>query len=112
MVREGCRSEVELTYIDKNYVAHKTCGNCRGVSHQKLEIGPIFDNLRVGNMDEQFQLLTKKGVNPYIYVDDWEKFKENHTLQQHIPHSTVSSTCWELVSTTMAMPRGFGESLE
>ena len=29
-------------------------------------------------MDEQFRLLLRKRVYPYKYMDDWEKFKENH----------------------------------
>ena len=50
-----CKSEVEFTHIDENYVAHGTCGKCQGNSHQKLEIEPIFfDNLRVGDTYEQF----------------------------------------------------------
>ena len=44
--------------------------------------------------DEQFQLLLRKGVYPYEYVDDWEKFKENHLLPPPPPppqskHSTL-----------------------
>ena len=49
-------------------VAHGTCGRatakCRGMSHWKAEIDPIFNNLRVsrnGNCkDEQFLLLLGK----------------------------------------------------
>ena len=60
-------------------------------------------------MDEQFQLLLRKGVYPYEYVDDWEKFEESHLLQ--LRHSTANSACPELVSATTAMLREFGESL-
>ena len=64
MVWEECRSKAELTYIDKSYVTHGTCGKCWGTTYQKSEIGPIFDNLRVSCKDEQFQLLPRKGVYP------------------------------------------------
>ena len=69
MVFKECGSQAELTHINENYVAHGTCGKCQDA--RKLEIDPIFDNLRVGHMDEQFQLLLKKGVYPYKYADDW-----------------------------------------
>ena len=35
IVCKGCESEAELTNIDENYVAHGTCGKCRGASHGK-----------------------------------------------------------------------------
>ena len=54
MVCKRCGSEAELIHIDENYVSHGTCGKCRDSSHWKLAIDPIFDNLRVGHMDEQF----------------------------------------------------------
>ena len=74
-------------HINENYIAHGTCGKCKGVSHRKLEIDPIFDNLRVGHTDEQFQLLFRKGVYPCEYMDDWEKFEKNHLPQ--LKHSAA-----------------------
>ena len=38
------KSEVELSYIDENYIAHGMCGKCGGDNHQKLEIEPIINN--------------------------------------------------------------------
>ena len=57
---EKCESEAELIHIDENYVTHGMCGKCGGDSHHKLMIEPIFDNLRVGHMNEQFRLLFRK----------------------------------------------------
>ena len=54
MVCKGCGTELEFTHINENFVAHGMCGKCLGARHQKLEIDRIFDNLRVGHMDEQF----------------------------------------------------------
>ena len=72
-----CFSEAELTHIDHNYYAHGKCKKCQGISRRKLEIDPIFQNLRFGLTDEQFRLLLRKGVYPYEYMDDWSKFEEN-----------------------------------
>ena len=66
-----------LPTFDQNYVAHGMCGKCHSASHQKLEIDRNFNNLRAGHTNEQFQLLLRKGVYPYKYMDDWEKFEEN-----------------------------------
>ena len=77
MCKESGSAE-ELTHIDENYVTHGMCGKCRSTSHWKLEIDLIFDNVRVGCMDEQFGLKLRNGVYPYKYMDDWKKFKENH----------------------------------
>ena len=72
-----CFNEATLTHIDHNYYAHVKCEKCNGAtSRRKLEIDPIFNNLRTGNTDEQFRLLVRKGVYPYEYLDDWNKFDE------------------------------------
>ena len=75
-----------------------------------MEIDPILNNLRVGHMDEQFQLLLRKGVYPYENVDDGRSSKR--TTSPQLKHSTANSTCWELVSATTTMLREFGESLQ
>ena len=49
-----CRSEMELSHINENYIAHGMCSRCQGLSHHKLMIEQIFDNLRVGCTDKQF----------------------------------------------------------
>ena len=60
-------------------------------------------------MDEQFQLKLRKGVYPYEYMDDWEKFEENCLPQ--LKHFTADSVCRELVSATTTTPRAFGKCL-
>ena len=109
MVCEEYGSEAELTHIDENYVAYGTYEKGRGASHWKLGINLIFHNLRVSHTDKQFQLLCRKGVNPYKYMDDGEKFEEDCLPQSKC--STANSVCGELVSVTRTMLRGFGESL-
>ena len=54
MMCNKCGSQAELSHIDENYIAHVNRAKCRGDSHRKLMINPIFDNLRVGHMNEQF----------------------------------------------------------
>ena len=76
MMCNQCKSEAELVHIDENCVAHGMCGKCRDACHRKLEIDLIFDNLRVGHMEEQFRLLLRKIVYPYKYKDSSEKFEE------------------------------------
>ena len=66
MVCEECGNKAKFTYIDGNYVAHETCEKCQGASHWKLEIDPIFNNLRVSHTNEQFQLLLEGS----LYMDD------------------------------------------
>ena len=78
MMCSQCKSEMELSHIDENYIAYGMCGKCRGASNHELLIDTIFDKFRVGYTGEQFQLLLRKGV--YL-CDDWEKFEENHLLQ-------------------------------
>ena len=78
MVCKEYRSEAEFMHINENYFAHGTCGKCQSVSHHKLEISSIFDNLRVGHMDKRFQLLLRK---EFIPTNAWiigGKFEENH----------------------------------
>ena len=90
MVCKGCGSKAELTHIDENYVTYGVSEKCRGANHWKLGIDPIFDNLRVGHMDEQFRLLLKKGVYPYKYVDDWDKFKVNCLFPVEVFYSKLN----------------------
>ena len=58
MMWNQCKSKTELGDMDDNYVAHGMCGTRRrplaGDSHWNLGIDLIFDNLRVGNTNEQF----------------------------------------------------------
>ena len=46
MACKGCGSEADVTQIDENYVADGVCGRCQGASLWKLEIDPIFNNLK------------------------------------------------------------------
>ena len=90
MTCNQCKNEAELTQIDESYVTYGTCSKCGGDSLQKLEMGLIFDNLRVGHMDKQFRLLLRKGAYPYEYMDDWEKFEENHLPPIKVFYSELS----------------------
>ena len=54
MMCNKCGSQTELSHIDENYVAYVNCAKCRGDSHCKLMINPIFDNLIVDHLDKQF----------------------------------------------------------
>ena len=39
-----------------------------------------FDNSRNNHNDEQFKLLLRKGVYPYEYMSNWDKFEEEDYL--------------------------------
>ena len=49
-----------------------------------------MSNLRVGPTDEQYKLLTRKGVYPYEYMNSWERFKETQRLPIEAFHSKLS----------------------
>ena len=72
MVCNVCRESCKLTHIDEDYVAHGKCEKCySGYSKRQLSVNSIFDesdNLRVSHNDEQFRLLLRKGVYPYIRI--------------------------------------------
>ena len=60
------------------------------ISHQKLAIDQIFNNVRVSHKNEQFRLLVRKEVYSYKYVDDWEKFEENRLLPIEVFYSKLN----------------------
>ena len=89
-----CRESCEFTHVDENYVAHGKCKDCySGYSKRQLSVNYIFDdfdNLRVGHNDDQFRLLLRKGVYPYEYMTNWNKFKETKLPPKEAFHSNLN----------------------
>ena len=44
----------------------------------------FFNKYKFSNHDNKFILLLRKGVCPYEYTDDWEKFNETSYLKKKI----------------------------
>ena len=79
---KGCKSEMEMIEIDKDYSARFECRNCydlqdkRQLNERMLKIRFSNTYQYCGGEDEQFRLLIRKGVYPYEYMDSFDKFKE------------------------------------
>ena len=73
---------------------HGKCRNCYSGNskHQlnKYYIFHSFDNLRVGQNDEQFRLLLRKGVYPYEYMMSWDKLKKTQLPPKEVFHSNLN----------------------
>ena len=68
----------EFFKLDGNRLMYKRW-ECQDVCYKPLQ--PLTDKFantyRLGNNDNQkFELLLRKGVYPYEYIDDWKGFKE------------------------------------
>ena len=113
MVCNLCKDSCEITHIDEYYVAHGKCKNCdSGYSKRQLNKNSILndsDNLRVGNSDEQFRLLLRKGVDPYEYMSSWDKFKEIKLPPKEVFHGNLNMSV--LVSMTTSTRKKFGRNL-
>ena len=61
---------MEYTHFKDDLIEYK-CLCCTKVLKKRL-----FNIHKISNHDNKFILLLQKGVYPYEYMDDWEKFKE------------------------------------
>ena len=79
-------------------IQHKTsfpcnkCENCKNVG--KACLNPIYDNLKYTLeifKNEPFQLMMKKGVYPYDYMDSFEKFNKTELPKQEEFYSILNN---------------------
>ena len=68
----------EYIKLNKNRLMYK-CLYCNDISYKPLK--PLINNFSntyrlSNNNDEKFILLLRKGVYPYEYMDNWDKFNE------------------------------------
>ena len=80
------KQQIRIKHSDKNiYTKCKTCAKRSKQSIDSLKLKfPHTYQLSNGNI-EKFILLLKKGVYPYEYMDDWEKFNETEipSIEDH-----------------------------
>ena len=74
------KGNVELINISGDYIASLGCERCRSKKTKDLdkeELKKDFNHTsRFWGCDGKFRLMMRKGVYPYEYMDDWEKFEE------------------------------------
>ena len=76
-----CEGEdLELIEIDREYIARFECVKCYKVNTRQLdrrELEKRFSNLRSRCLsDEHFRLFLRKGVYPYEYMNNFDRFEE------------------------------------
>ena len=71
---------MEPINISGDYIASFQCERCRTKMTKNLEEGVLKKNFnhtsRFWGCDEKFRLMTRKGVYPYEYMDNWKKSEE------------------------------------
>ena len=76
---EVCLCFLEYTYFEDDLIEYK-CLCCNKNYQQKFDENlkkRFFNTYKFYNHDnKKFILLLRKGVYPYKYMDDWEKFSE------------------------------------
>ena len=77
---DKCKDNMELINIFGDYIASLGCERYRTKKTKNLVEGDLKKNFdhtsRFWGCDEKFHLMIRKGVYPYEFMDDWEKFEE------------------------------------
>ena len=109
-------------YVDKNGVEKDKEIELRFINSFKLmssSLDSLTTNLVGGGQKlfgfeeytpSQYELLIKKGIYPYEYMSEWEKFKEAKLPPKK--RSIVNLIWWGLAKKTMSMRGQFGKSLK
>ena len=74
------KGNMELINISGDYIASLGCERCRSKKTKdvdKEELKKDFNHTsRFWGCDGKFRLMMRKGIYPYEYMDDWEKFEK------------------------------------
>ena len=102
---EECSKEISLRFIDS-------------IKFMSSSLDSLVNNLARGSGEffgfenysgHQSELLIRKGIYPYEYMDSWDRFEE--TTLPPASSFIVNLTCLELVIKIINTPAKFGETL-
>ena len=81
----NCKCFLECKKFKDDLIEYK-CLWCDKIYQQKFDEKlreQFFHTYNFSNhSNNQFILLLRKGINPYEYMDDWEKFNETSLLEK------------------------------
>ena len=91
---DKCKGNMELINISGDYIVPFGCARCRTKKTKDLSKETLKKNFnhisRFWRCDEKFRLMIRKGVYPYEYMDDWEKFEEISLLPKDAFYSRLN----------------------
>ena len=92
MERENINSKCNFDGLKDNRLSYK-CRECRVIRYDPINglIKKFSSVYQFCNSDlNKFILLLRKGVDPYEYMDSWEKFDETTLPPNEVSHSTLN----------------------
>ena len=85
---------MELINFSGNYITSFGCERCKTKKTKDLDEEVLKKNFNHTNRflgcDEKFRLITRKGVYPYEYMDDWKRFEKTSLPPKDAFYSRLS----------------------